>query len=326
MNFLFYRIILRYTKNILYVVPALIKRIRTCESIQHTSGNIGRKTMAIKMNYFNENAINIHVCQGTKSTPHTHDFLELAYVLHGTAVHEFNENEEEIISKGDYFIIDYHTAHSYQSVNNCDFAVINCLFLPQFVDKSLAYCRDFQTLLRHYLIKIGGEYSRPNLANRIFHDDDGKILDILRQMLCEYKEKHIGWSEVMRSKVIEVLILTARKLAFEEPQDIISNIMIQTHQNYNQKLTLGKLAAEMNYSLPYISKLFKEKKGMTFRAYLQKIRIDEACRLLANTDEKIANISKMVGYSDVDFFIKVFKASTGTTPQQFRLQLKMQNR
>ncbi len=280
--------------------------------------------MAIIMNYFNENTINIHICQGSKSKPHTHGFLELAYVLHGTAVHKFNENEEEVISKGDYFIIDYHTVHSYQSVDNCDFALINCLFLPQFVDKSLAYCRDFQTLLRHYLIQISGEYSRPGLANRIFHDEDGKTLDILRQMLCEYERKRVGWSEVMRSKMIEVLILTARKLEYEEPQDIVSNIMLQIHKNYNQDLTLSTLAAEMNYSLPYLSKLFKDKTGMTFRAYLQKTRTDEACRLLANTDEKISSISKAVGYADVDFFCKIFKEVTKTTPNKFRLRLKMQ--
>lgn len=275
------------------------------------------------MNYFNENNINIHICSNRLGKPHSHDFLELAYVLHGNAVHRFNKSEEEIITKGDYFIIDYGTLHSYQSVEHCDFAVINCLFLPQFVDTSLAYCRDFQTLLRHYLIQIGGEYSRPSLANRIFHDDDGKILDILRQMLCEYKEKHMGWSEVMRSKMIEVLILTARKLAFEEPQDIVSTIMLQVHRKYNRNLTLGTLAAEMNYSLPYLSKLFKEKTGMTFRTYLQKTRIDEACRLLANTDEKISSIAKAVGYADVDFFSKIFKTSTGTTPQQFRVHLKI---
>lgn len=271
-----------------------------------------------------ENNFNIHICPSQTATPHTHNYLELAYVLRGSAMHKFNESAEEIISEGDYFIIDYRTIHGYQSMDNCNFAVINCLFLPQLVDKSLVYCKDFQTLLRHYLIQINGEQSHLSLANRIFHDEDGKILHILRQMLTEYEEKNLGWLELLRSKMIELLIATARKLTREEPQDIISNITLQIHQNYNQNLTLGKLAAEMNYSLPYISKLFKEKIGMTFRDYLQKTRIDEACRLLANTDEKIASISKMVGYSDIDFFGRIFKESIKMTPNKFRENLKMQ--
>lgn len=271
-----------------------------------------------------ESNFNIHICPNQTPEPHMHNYLELAYVLRGSAMHKCNESAEEIISEGNCFIIDYRTIHGYQSMDNCNFVVINCLFLPQLVDKSLAYCKDFQTLLRHYLIQINGEHSQLSLANRIFHDEDGRIRNILFQMFAEYEEKNLGWLEVLRSKMIELLIMTARKLTRDEPQGIISNIIIQTHQNYNQKLTLGKLAAEMNYSLPYISKLFKDTTGLTFRLYLQKIRIDEACRLLANTDEKIANIAKMVGYSDVDFFSRVFKESTKMTPNKFRENLKMQ--
>lgn len=267
--------------------------------------------------------IDIHVCQSRTVKPHMHDYLELAYVLHGSAVHKFNESEQDIISEGDYFIIDYHTIHSYQSMNNSDFSVINCLFIPQLVDKSLAYCRDFQTLLRHYLIQISDDRSRFGLSNRIFHDDNGRILNILNQMLTEYKEKDVGWLEILRSEMIKLLIMTARKLAHEEKQDIVSKIMLQVHQNYNQNLTLGKLAAEMNYSLPYISKLFKEKTCMTFRDYLHKTRMDEACRLLANTDEKVLNIAKAIGYRDVEFFYRKFKEYTGNTPTGFRTGLKI---
>lgn len=274
-------------------------------------------------NSIKENSVNIHICPSRISDSHTHDFLELAYVLHGTAIHRFNETDERIISSGDYFIIDYRTLHGYQSVRNCDFAVINCLFLPQFIDISLAYCRDFHTLLRHYLIQINSEHARLSLANRVFHDENGKILSILNQMLAEHEEKGMGWLEVMRSKMIEILILTARKINCSEPEDIVSKILLHLHKNYNRSLTLSDLAASMDYSLPYVSKLFKEKTGMTFRAYLQKTRIEEACRLLTNTDEKVLSIAKMVGYSDVDFFSKIFKESTGTTPKQFRTSLSV---
>lgn len=209
-------------------------------------------------------------------------------------------------------------------MNNCNFAVINCLFLPQLVDKSLAYCKDFQTLLRHYLIQINSNNFQLNLANHIFHEEDGRILSILQEMLTEYEQKDISCNEMLRTKMIDLLILTVRKISHIEPQDIVSVIVAQIHKNYNQNLTLKDIAGDINYSLPYISKLFKEKTGMTFRLYLQKTRIEEACRLLSNTDEKIFCISKMVGYSDVDFFSKIFKEHMGATPQQFRLCLKSQ--
>lgn len=282
--------------------------------------------MKLAEDNLSKNSINIHICSNRIAVPHTHNYLELAYVLHGSAVHRFNETDKKIISKGDYFIVDYRTVHSYQSVDNCDFSVINCLFLPQLVDKSLAYCRDFQTLLRHYLIQVGGNHIQINLANQIFHDDNGKILYLLREMLAEYGAKDISWLEIARTKMIDLLILTARKISHSEPQDIVSIIIAQIHKNYNQNLMLKNIAADMNYSLPYVSKLFKDTTGLTFRLYLQKTRLEEACRLLANTDEKVLSIAKMVGYSDVDFFSRTFKKFAGTTPQQFRIQLETQKK
>lgn len=272
-----------------------------------------------------ENNIDIHICKSNNSNPHAHNFLELAYVLKGNAEHSFNESERQIISAGDYFIIDYNTVHSYKNIKSEEFVVINCLFMPQLIDKSLAYCKEFKTLLRHYLIQISGERSGLNLADMVFHDDNGVILNILNQMLKEYTEQKPGWIEIIRSKMIEILIMTARMFAYEKPHDIISDIILIMHDQYNKNLTLSELAAKFNYSLPYISKLFKEKTGSSFREYLQKIRIDEACRLLANTDEKVGSISESVGYGDIDFFCRIFKKSTGKTPRAFRAEIMKNN-
>ena len=265
-----------------------------------------------------EHTVNIHICSNRTAKPHMHDCLELAYVLHGSAVHKFNQSKKEIISKGDYFIIDYRTVHSYQSRGTDDFSVINLLFLPQLIDKSLAYCKDFQTLLRHYLIQIGDQTSPLRLSNRIFHDDDGKVQTVLCQMLAEYEEKSTGWYEVMRSEMVLLLITTARKLSHKQERDIVSDIQLRVHQNYNQNLTLGALAAELHYSLPYISKLFKEKTGMTFRDYLQKTRMEEACRLIRENNDKFYLIGSKVGYPDAVSFARVFKEEMGCTPSEYR--------
>ena len=57
---------------------------------------------------------------------------------------------------------------------------------------------------------------------------------------------------------------------------------------------------------------------MTYREYVTRVRINEACRLLANTDKKITEIAAIVGYTDADFFYRVFKNRTGHTPMQLR--------
>lgn len=280
--------------------------------------NIEKKDMHMKTNQY----ISIKRYSGSVSKPHIHEFLEMAYVLKGKALHKFNGREEQLISPGDYFFIDYKTVHSYKSIGEDDLCLINCLFLPELIDKSLVYCKDFQTLLRHYLLQISGEYSKLNLADRIFSDQNGKILNILNQMLEEYESDNLLKTELLRIKMMEVLITTAQTLSAAPSGDIISAITDGIHKRYNENLTLGALTKDLNYSLPYLSKLFKEKTGLNFRAYLHKVRCEEACRLLANTDEKIQNISRLVGYSDADFFSKIFKSNLKTTPGAFRKQIK----
>ncbi len=264
-----------------------------------------------------KNYINIHICNSDLSGMHNHDFLELAYVLKGKALHKFGDSEEQIISSGDFFIIDYNTFHGYKSVGNEKFEVINCLFVPRLIDTALAYCREFQTLLRHYLIQIGNKYSA-GIADRVFHDENGEILENLTKMLSEFNEKNVGWLEMMRSKMIEILIITARRLTVAQVGDTVSEIILKMQKNYSKNLTLADLAEKFGYSVPYLSKLFKEKTGMTFRRNLRKIRIDEACRLLCNTNDKIWVVSNTVGYTDVDFFCRIFKEDTGVTPSEFR--------
>lgn len=269
-------------------------------------------------NMSEKNNIKIMVHSSKSVATHYHKFLELVYVLKGSAVHIFNETEKQIISEGDFFIIDYKTNHSYKSVGNRNFSVINCLFLPSFIDKSLIYCRDFQTLLRHYLLGIGNEYSKIHLTDRIFCDCNGKIKEILSQMLKEYETENMGYLEILRLKLMEILIETARMQSFSKSTDVIFDITERMHREYNKSITLGMYAKEFNYSLPYLSRLFTEKTGLHFKNYLKKIRIDEACRLLINTNEKIHIVSDLVGYNDVDFFSKIFKESTGLAPGAFR--------
>ena len=57
---------------------------------------------------------------------------------------------------------------------------------------------------------------------------------------------------------------------------------------------------------------------MNFVNYLKKIRIEEAKRLLEETEEKIIDISQMVGYENEKHFMKTFKSVSGVSPSEYR--------
>ena len=57
---------------------------------------------------------------------------------------------------------------------------------------------------------------------------------------------------------------------------------------------------------------------MTFRAYLQKMRIEKSCELLRKSDLPVSEIAETVGYSDMKFFNSIFKKTLHMTPGEYR--------
>ena len=76
----------------------------------------------------------------------------------------------------------------------------------------------------------------------------------------------------------------------------------------------------MNYSL--FSYEFKQCTGKNFVNYLKELRIAEAKRLLATTDEKVIDISQQVGYDNEKHFMKIFKSICGVSPSEYRKNMK----
>ena len=74
----------------------------------------------------------------------------------------------------------------------------------------------------------------------------------------------------------------------------------------------------MNLSPYYFSKLFKEETGENFIEYLTKLRIQKAKELLVDKEKSMKEICGQVGYSDPNYFSRIFKKSVGVTPTEYR--------
>lgn len=93
-------------------------------------------------------------------------------------------------------------------------------------------------------------------------------------------------------------------------------------QNYAKDLNMAVVSnyISMNYSL--FSYSFKQYTGSNFVNYLKDIRMREAKRLLAETDMRIIEISQEVGYDNEKHFMKIFKASCGVSPSEYRKNMR----
>lgn len=88
--------------------------------------------------------------------------------------------------------------------------------------------------------------------------------------------------------------------------------------NFAENISLAGLADEFHLNPSYLSLLFKQVTGQSFKEYLNMVRVEEAKRLLADTDYSIMDVAVACGFNDQSYFTKIFKKQTGLTPKQFR--------
>lgn len=252
---------------------------------------------------------------------HSHSCYEMVYVVDGKIIHCLNDQRFEI-KKGDYFIIDMDAKHGYISIPDEDCIIINCLFCPEFIDTTLKHCKKFSLLLENYLIKFDTSILKFNPTTYLFHDDTGEIFSMINNIERESDAQKYGCTELMRCYLIEILVTTMRKIIddgkYIEKNSVTEYIIKYIDENYMEKIFLTDISSHLNYSIPYISMKFKDDTGFLFSEYLQKKRVDETARLIANTSRKISDISSSVGYDDVKFFTKIFKKYMNTTPSAFK--------
>ena len=267
-----------------------------------------------------EKKIYLFTCPDLKAEQHFHPYLELVYVLEGEATHYW-DNDERVIRPGDYFCIDYHSAHSYYATGE-RFSVVNCLFLPELIDSTLLHCSSFQAVISNYQIQFKNEFFTANPSASIFRDEDGKIRSLLLDMQSEFTKEEPGYLQIIRSKLIEILVLTMRKIYLaphaETNSGVFNRALCYINRNYMNDIKLGDICKKLGYSLPYLSMKFKEVFGIGYTQYLQKLRVEHAMRLLAHTDESIAEVAQSVGYHDLKAFYAVFRRFTDMSPAQFR--------
>ncbi|MDE1549098.1 helix-turn-helix transcriptional regulator [Jeotgalibaca caeni] len=103
-----------------------------------------------------------------------------------------------------------------------------------------------------------------------------------------------------------------------DKRDIVAEMKEYTKKNYHQNLTLQELGKHLNYSHSYLGKKFRAEEKMSYRTYLDHVRIEEAKKLLKGDQYLVYEIAEKVGYSDSDYFYKKFKKITGTSPKSYQ--------
>lgn len=172
-------------------------------------------------------------------------------------------------------------------------------------------------------------------------DSPGDIYVTIISLINHYMEQSIGTTEQDADETRQLIRTILSKRSAEEmtqylmeytehcfarlhsnrrtvSNQIVERAMAYIREHYSEDITLKKLSEEVYVNPMYLSRLFKEKAGISYIDYLTEIRIDNAKRLLNDLSLRIYDIAEMVGYESRKHFGKIFKDHTGMSPKEYR--------
>ena len=114
------------------------------------------------------------------------------------------------------------------------------------------------------------------------------------------------------------LIHGAARQRLQPVPAVLQKVRQYLHEQYAQKLTLDMLSARYNISKYHLQRSFRQYFGQSPGEYLTSLRLTRAKELLRATDLPVSEVAYRVGMENTSYFISVFRAREGATPQQYR--------
>lgn len=256
---------------------------------------------------------------------HSHEHFEGIFVLQGEGLCSFYDDEKCDIplKTNDYLIIPPGKKHSL-SVFNDESVFLNLLIRKKTFRTSFFDFIGSTNILNEFFVNyILGNSDADYI---LYHTDEiSNISAIISNMYKEstYPDRYTDFMLNQLTKEFFVHLLRLPENAVSRPSESTGKNLIRTElikfisENFNH-ITLNDVAKHFHFSMPYTSKIIRQKTGSTFNKLLRDIRMEHAKKFLATSNMKICEISEAIGYLNIEHFIKTFKTEFNMTPSQYR--------
>jgi len=145
----------------------------------------------------------------------------------------------------------------------------------------------------------------------------GQIGDYGKLMrLDEQSSMREGYQYLAR--IAECIFSIKRLDERERATRAIDRICLYINEHLEEDLSLVRLAEINHFNPTYLSRFFKQERGINLSDYIDQCRIRKAMELLKDGELKIREVSEAVGYESAHSFTRFFKKATGMTPQEYR--------
>ncbi len=139
------------------------------------------------------------------------------------------------------------------------------------------------------------------------------IKSIMIENIFEYKNL-LEWKYIVRDYAVYLSALLKQNTK-ESPYITEALEFIKTH--FKKNINMAMVANQVSVNYTWFSEKFKEHTGVNFNEYLKRLRIEEAKSLLEKGCYKVYEVADRSGFSDVKYFMKIFREETGMSPTEW---------
>ena len=268
---------------------------------------------------------------GEKTQLHTHDYIELAYVVEG----KFRQRilgRDIVFGRGELCLIDKNCLHQdylldepaailFLGIANDMFAEImdenvTTQKIISFLQSALLKRKDLQQYLHFRAGSATGAAAELEYC--------------LCLLLKELHDREVGSSYICKGLLLRIFRIISARYEFslsKEERKTMNWIIFEEISDYIRShyatVTIQELVREFHFQEDYFNRLIKSKTGLTYSAYVQQIRLERAEHMLTASDRSIEEISEMAGYHNKGYFYKIFQEKYGMTPAKYRKRGQM---
>ena len=162
------------------------------------------------------------------------------------------------------------------------------------------------------------------LGGCIFFEHGSEFLARITDIISSFSRRHAYFRETSSCILKEILIDLHIKntQVFKNKSDVIDLVLTYINNNYKKPITNKSIAALVGYHEYHLNRLFLKRMGTGIHRYIIDMRIDEAKRLLLNSNLPLSQISEQVGFSNNTYFSNCFSKKIGISPSNFRKEFK----
>ncbi len=255
------------------------------------------------------------------SNIHSHQYTELVVIQAGSVVH-VTEEEEYPVQAGDVFVIHEGDAHGYRNGRNL--ILLNIMYNSQRLLGPADAVRKIPGY--HAMFCIEPKFRKrhgPRARLRLNEPDLKKALHLIDSMREELDTRAPGYELLSTALFLQLVGFLSRQYSSSRQPTSTSllrmgDVISYIEENYTQPIRLEHLA-ELAYMSPrHLLRTFREATGLTPIEYLLHRRVQKATDLLQTEGKNVTDVAFAVGFTDSNYFSRVFRKIAGQNPSSVR--------